>query len=363
MKNIILNKIIITMFHTLFDYKDENSPNKQNRKSDSSEYNKTPSKSKNNYENNYMKGNPSYNYNYSNKENYEHNRNKTNCNGNQEFESTRNKIKIVVYKNGFILNNGPFRDKSIPENAEFLEQVERGVIPHEITGKGISDLGILLINRKTEKYHPHYSNTNVLNTSFNNLGQFNYPHQNYQNQNVLKNELNPNQISYKSTTHKKNLDPRKKSSINVQMSQQLNMSHHHLNHRYDRDEKDNWVHSGEHKEKEKGKKKGFKAFSGVGKIIKHVNMNGLYVNKNVKNNVDTSLPFCTIYIRLFDGEVAKCHFNYYNTLREIYFHVRAISGSSNFHLLDGFPPKPLRDYDKTIYELGLQNSMLTQRIN
>ena len=357
------------MFHTLFDYKDQNTPNNnQNLKIDSLEYNQTPSKINNTYENNYKKEDPSYNYNYYNKENYERDRKKINLNDNQEFENTRNKIKIVVYKNGFILNNGPFRDKSIPENAEFLEQVDRGVIPHEIMSKGISDLGILLINRKTEKYHPHYSNTNVL-TSYNNLGQFNYPYQNYQNKNLHKNELNPNQISY-NTTHKKHLDmPRVKSSNNVLMSQQFYMNryhrhrHHHHNYRYDQDEEDDWENSSEIKEKERGKKKGFKAFSGEGKIIKNVNMNGLHVNKNVKENVDTYLPFCTIYIRLFNGEVAKCHFNYYHTLREIYFHVRDISGSSNFHLLDGFPPKPLRDYDKTIYELGLQNSMLTQRIN
>jgi hypothetical protein len=87
------------------------------------------------------------------------------------------------------------------------------------------------------------------------------------------------------------------------------------------------------------------------------------VNKNLKTNIDIYQPVCTISIRLFNGEVAKCQFNYSQTLRDIYYHVRNISGSNNFFLLDGFPPRPLRDYDRTIYDLRLQNTLLTQKIN
>ena len=36
-------------------------------------------------------------------------------------------------------------------------------------------------------------------------------------------------------------------------------------------------------------------------------------------------------------------------------------GSIKFHLLDGFPTKPLMDYDKTLHELNLQNSLLTKK--
>ena len=42
--------------------------------------------------------------------------------------------------------------------------------------------------------------------------------------------------------------------------------------------------------------------------------------------------------------------------------MQTISGSNNFHLLDGFPPKPLRDYDKKIGDLNIENSILTQKI-
>ena len=78
--------------------------------------------------------------------------------------------------------------------------------------------------------------------------------------------------------------------------------------------------------------------------------------------VDIFQPICNVSIRLFNGEVIKTQFNYSQTLRDIYLHVRRISGCIKFHLLDGFPPKPLRDYDKTIYELNIQNSLLTQKI-
>ena len=72
---------------------------------------------------------------------------------NTKFEKTKNKITLVVFQNGFILNNGPFRDRALPENNLFMEQVEKGNIPHELMDKGVDDLGILLINRKSEIYH------------------------------------------------------------------------------------------------------------------------------------------------------------------------------------------------------------------
>ena len=72
---------------------------------------------------------------------------------------------------------------------------------------------------------------------------------------------------------------------------------------------------------------------------------------------------CVISIRLFNGEIVKSQFNYSQTLADIYLYVRRLSGSNNFVLLDGFPPRPLIDYYRSIGELGLQNTVLTQKIN
>ena len=118
----------------------------------------------------------------------------------------------------------------------------------------------------------------------------------------------------------------------------------------------------EEKEEKKEEEKKFTAFAGSGKIIDNVNTQGLHVDKGVETGADKSKPICTINIRLFNGEIIKSEFNYTQTLREIYYYVQKISGSNNFALLDGFPPKKLRDYDKTIEYLKLENTTLTQKI-
>ena len=100
-----------------------------------------------------------------------------------------------------------------------------------------------------------------------------------------------------------------------------------------------------------------------GKLIGNVNTEGLHVNKDLKNIVNRNLPTCSISIRLFNGEVVKSDFNLNQTLRQIYYYVQNISGSRNFYLLEGFPPKPLREYMRTIQELKLENTILTQKLN
>ena len=131
------------MFYTLFDLQEKEKKEKEKQKNNDKnasnfKKDKTPE------DNYYGKGNKAYEY---------YNKKKAEDN-NEKFEKTKNKIKLVVYQNGFILNDGPFRDRSIPENNKFMEEVEKGNIPEEITDKGITDLGILLINRKTEIYYP-----------------------------------------------------------------------------------------------------------------------------------------------------------------------------------------------------------------
>ena len=118
----------------------------------------------------------------------------------------------------------------------------------------------------------------------------------------------------------------------------------------------------ETKEEKKEEKK-FTAFGGTGQAIGNINTEGLNVQTDLKNSINIFKPVCTINIRLFNGEIAKGEFNYTQTLRDVYFYVRKISGSNNFTLLDGFPPKPLRDYDRTIDQLKLENTTLTQRLN
>ena len=108
--------------------------------------------------------------------------------------------------------------------------------------------------------------------------------------------------------------------------------------------------------------KKFHAFTGQGKSLGNVNTQGLHVDKSATSNVDRSRPTCKVNIRLFNGEVVNEDFNLNQTLRDVFNFVKRKSGSNNFSLLDGFPPRPLTDFNKTIQELHLENSLLTQRI-
>ena len=183
------------MFHTLFDYQDQNFDiNRQIKNNKYKGFINNSSRDCNTYY--YWKGNDAYDL-YNKKENDSDN-SESSGDTSEKFEKTKNKVKLIVYKNGFILNNGPFRDKIIPENTQFLEQVDRGVIPKELAEKGMSDLGILLINRKTEIYSNNkYNKYN----SFGNYDFFKNPYQNInQNQyDFFKNpyqNINQNQNKY-----------------------------------------------------------------------------------------------------------------------------------------------------------------------
>lgn len=82
----------------------------------------------------------------------------------------------------------------------------------------------------------------------------------------------------------------------------------------------------------------------------------------MKSTIDNSKPVCKINIRLFNGETVNETFNTTNTLKDVCAFVEKTSGSKSFQLLDGFPPKPLTQMNKTIEELKIQGSTLTQRI-
>ena len=93
----------------------------------------------------------------------------------------------------------------------------------------------------------------------------------------------------------------------------------------------------------------------------------IVINKKTEefdeNIVDLNKPSCYISIRLFNGDVVKKKFNCDKKLRDIYSFVKKIKNNKiiDFILLDGFPPKPLLDFDKSIKDLGIENSMLVQK--
>lgn len=67
---------------------------------------------------------------------------------NPDENGNKNKIKLTKWRNGFQIDDGPFRDLSAPENQKFMEEVEEGYIPKELEKKGYKDLGIMLEDKK-----------------------------------------------------------------------------------------------------------------------------------------------------------------------------------------------------------------------
>lgn len=62
---------------------------------------------------------------------------------------------ITFYQNGFTVDDGPLRSVEDPENAAFLEAVNRGQMPAELAGDdGEAEGEVHLIDKHTEKYTP-----------------------------------------------------------------------------------------------------------------------------------------------------------------------------------------------------------------
>jgi UBX domain-containing protein 1 len=173
-----------------------------------------------------------------------------------------------VYKNGFSVDDGPFRDISVPENKKFMDEVEKGYIPQELVDQGKTELAIALEDKKKEEY------------------------------------------------------------------------------------------------KEPVPEKKFQAFVGGGTSMGGVRSEGLGINKDVEFFVDKNQPIAKINIRLHTGDTVTQEFNLYHSVGDIFHYVSSVAPvSGSFTLVEGFPPKPLADMDKTIEQLRLNGSTLIQRLS
>jgi UBX domain-containing protein 1 len=69
--------------------------------------------------------------------------------------------KVYIYRNGFIIGNGAFRDRKVPENEQFIQALQRGEAPQELQreavaqwGNKVKTIGIQLVNKANEDYIP-----------------------------------------------------------------------------------------------------------------------------------------------------------------------------------------------------------------
>ena len=459
------------MFHTLFELneREKNKPKPKKKNVFSVPKDKSPQ------DNYYGKGNKAY----------DHYNKKPAESLNVKFEKTKNKITLIVFQNGFILNNGPFRDRALPENNKFMEEVERGNIPHEFTKKGINDLGILLINRKNEIYYQPYApitqitqitqinpinpitiNPPMNNTNSNPYNQFinfefdksnNKSNINNVNKTIPSNIINNYSVNNYNTNY--NIQPYKYDSQTQKIESKYKFKNKNQFGQYQfqdplfvdindnsgfnginnippqtpmgnrKKRKEIFIPSAPFTEKRSYNRYGRFTHSVPKKEVKNTfgnfqfpssqfimdenlfnnnvniteqnevneytqyegisqnnitsefnneyndnieiqgfdNNNFSNNNKNIeteyKNEINMFSPSCLLNIRLYTGENLKPRFNYSQTLSDIYYYIKRVSGIDNFTMVEGFPPQSLTDYEKTIGELRLDNTIITQRIN
>ena len=66
-------------------------------------------------------------------------------------------IKITFYRNGFTVDEGPLRNPNDPAEAAFLETLNRGFMPREISEKyPNTDVNVVMGDRGDEDYVPQF---------------------------------------------------------------------------------------------------------------------------------------------------------------------------------------------------------------
>jgi hypothetical protein len=109
-------------------------------------------------------------------------------------------------------------------------------------------------------------------------------------------------------------------------------------------------------------KKEFTAFSGAGQLLGSAIIEGVLVETNDIDSMNCSPSISTLTIQLSNGDIISHQFNHNQTVRDIYLYTRQITGSNNFVLFNEYGV-PLIDYGRTIAELGIDNMILTQKVN
>jgi UBX domain-containing protein 1 len=65
-------------------------------------------------------------------------------------EEPKNNLKITLYSNGFVIDDGQFRPYDAPENKEFMKELNEGYVPREIQDKykGKGGVGVGLEDKR-----------------------------------------------------------------------------------------------------------------------------------------------------------------------------------------------------------------------
>lgn len=67
-------------------------------------------------------------------------------------DGEKSDCKITLYNNGFMVDEGEFRDYQDPGSKEFMEDVKKGIVPRELQKKFNKPMAIGLEDRRKEDY-------------------------------------------------------------------------------------------------------------------------------------------------------------------------------------------------------------------
>ena len=67
-----------------------------------------------------------------------------------EQQQQRPRRTITMYRNGFVVDDGPYRRLEDPENADFLRHLAMGRTPRELVEEG--DVTVNLVDKRSEEY-------------------------------------------------------------------------------------------------------------------------------------------------------------------------------------------------------------------
>ena len=102
------------MFHSLDDYKDDYKDIKKENKNIADKKRLNP----NSKDYDQISG-----FSLENTENEKWLNNTLKFEDKEKYSKMKNKIKITLYKNGFLINDEEFRDNTKPENVKFMQQI------------------------------------------------------------------------------------------------------------------------------------------------------------------------------------------------------------------------------------------------
>jgi len=71
-----------------------------------------------------------------------------------EADGNARTATITMYRDGFVVNDGPFRANDDPENQHFLQDLSRGFVPRQLESEvdGTGPLNVQLVDKREEEY-------------------------------------------------------------------------------------------------------------------------------------------------------------------------------------------------------------------